>query len=255
MYFNVDVFCFAIIFSILKVSLCQGVLFDDQIGDHRIVGGIDAEDGAFPYQISLRWHGRHICGGSILNERYILTAAHCIHRQIPENLTVVTGSNNLNEGGDTYKVEKIIEHKGYLPQTITNDIALIKLQEDVKYGDKVKPINLPEKDTGCDVELTLSGWGTTTFPGEIPNKLQTIKLISVSNVKCTLDHPGGILPTNICTLNKKGEGACHGDSGGPLVYEDYQVGVVSWGIPCAKGKADVFTRVYSYLKWIEENAA
>ncbi|KAK9674682.1 Trypsin, partial [Popillia japonica] len=92
------------------------------------------------------------------------------------------------------------------------------------------------------------------YPGEVPNKLQTINLFSVSNEKCALDHSFAlILPSNICTLNKAGEGACHGDSGGPLVYEDYQVGVVSWGIPCAKGRPDVFTRVYTYRKWIEEN--
>ncbi|KAI4471106.1 polyserase-related [Holotrichia oblita] len=254
MYWKNTFLCFAVILNILHLTTSQ-IEFTD-IEDHRIVGGFDAADGQFPYQISLRWHGRHICGGSILNQHYILTAAHCIHRQVPENLTVVTGSNNLDEGGNTYKIEKLIAHQGYVPQTITNDIALIKLAEEVKYGDKVEAIKLPEKDTGCNIELTLSGWGTTTYPGQIPNKLQTIKLFSVSNVKCTLDHPRAvILPTNICTLNKEGEGACHGDSGGPLVYEDYQVGVVSWGIPCAKGKPDVFTRVYSYRKWIEENMA
>lgn len=75
---------------------------------------------------------------------------------------MVTGSNILDEGGDTYKIEKLIGHSGYVPQTITNDIALIKLQEEIKYNDKVQPIKLPEKDTGCSVELVLSGWGTTT---------------------------------------------------------------------------------------------
>lgn len=86
----------------------------------------------------------------------------CYFRQVPENLTVVTGSNVLDEGGDTYKVEKLIQHNDYAARTITNDIALIKLAEEIKYGDKVKPIKLPDKDTGCNEELTLSGWGTTS---------------------------------------------------------------------------------------------
>ncbi|XP_017775823.1 PREDICTED: transmembrane protease serine 11D-like [Nicrophorus vespilloides] len=220
--------------------------------EHRIVGGFDAEEGAFPYQVSLRRGNFHFCGGSILNENWVLSAAHCVVGKSPENMSVVVGTNSLSEGGDWYDIEQFIPHSLYSPYSVKNDIALVRLKEPIEFSDKVKPINLPNEDTN-EEDLILSGWGTTTYPGNSPDKLQTINLRSISNVKCAIEHAkNDVFATNICTLTKKGEGACHGDSGGPLVHEDYQVGVVSWGIPCAKGKPDVFTRVYGYLDWIKE---
>lgn len=83
---------------------------------------------------------------------------------------------------------------------------------------------------------------------------------SISNAECIIRHFLEITPPvsfrkNICTLNGKGEGACKGDSGGPLVEvsSGQQCGVVSWGVPCAKGAPDVFTRVTAYTDWIAEN--
>nr|XP_022914398.1 chymotrypsin-2-like [Onthophagus taurus] len=225
----------------------------------RIVGGHDATDGQFPYQISLRYNGHHICGGSIIQENYILTAAHCIDGQKPDNFTIVTGSNLLDTGGDSYQVEKIIQHPDYNSQSIKNDIALLKLTDNIHYGDKVGQIKLPSDDIGPNVGVVLSGWGTLTYPGKPPNKLQTIELTTIPNLRCMLEHPilgffmGGVSTTTVCTFSKAGEGACHGDSGGPLVEGDHQIGVVSWGIPCGKGSPDVFTRVYSYLGWINDN--
>lgn len=74
----------------------------------------------------------------------------------------MVGSNFLNESGDTYETQKLIEHASYVARTITNDIALIRLKEGIKYGDKIQPVKLPAEDTGCNKELILSGWGTTS---------------------------------------------------------------------------------------------
>ncbi|KAK5640429.1 hypothetical protein RI129_011240 [Pyrocoelia pectoralis] len=222
--------------------------------ENKIVGGSDAENDSFPYQVSLRRKGRHVCGGSIIGDDWILTAAHCIYKQRPEHYTVVAGSNLLDSGGDSYKVKELIPHENYDPETISNDIALIKLKQAIHVSEGVNKIELSTEDVPSEVELTLSGWGMTEYPGSSPNKLQTIKLFSITNEKCAEEHPyANVTASNICTFTKKGEGACKGDSGGPLVSFNKQVGVVSWGLPCAKGKPDVFTRVYSFLSWVADH--
>ncbi|XP_022914387.1 chymotrypsin-2-like [Onthophagus taurus] len=229
--------------------------------DVKIIGGIDAENGQFPYQISLRYNNRHSCGGSIINSRWILTAAHCIHNNIPKNYTVVAGTNLLETGGDVYTLEKFVEHERYNPQLLKNDIALLKTNEEIMFNENVTIMRLPPEDTlDGGLNFTLSGWGLTAMYGQPPNKMQTIVLQSITNQECYakyfhLELVGMLSSSNICTLNKEGEGACYGDSGGPLVFKGYQVGIVSWAIPCARGRPDVFTRVYSYMDWIENHTA
>ncbi|XP_043282897.1 chymotrypsin-2-like [Venturia canescens] len=219
----------------------------------KIVGGAAAEDGQFPYQVSLRIKNRHFCGGSVIEKRWILTAAHCLSGFNDTAITVVTGTNTLDEGGDEYKSVKIIPHSKWNSLLIRNDIGLIRVDKDIVYGDKVKPVSLARENfKKSDYPAVLSGWGKTEHPGTIPNKLQYIKLNVIDQREC-LNTSFRVTDNNICTLNKEGEGACHGDSGGPLVADEVQIGVVSWGRPCAKGRPDVFTRVSSYKDWIDEH--
>ncbi|EZA59134.1 hypothetical protein DMN91_008353 [Ooceraea biroi] len=219
----------------------------------KIVGGSSAGEGQYPYQASLRYRGRHFCGGSIINKRWILTASHCLTGFNDTAISVVLGTNTLDKGGDEYASIKKWVHPFYSSALIRNDIGLIKLDRDIVFGDKVKPINLPAKNFDkFDYPAMLSGWGTTSFPGEAPNELQHIQLTVIDQKQC-LSTSFRITNNNICTLNKQGEGACHGDSGGPLVTDGEQIGVVSWGVPCAKGHPDVFTRVHSYLDWIKQH--
>ncbi|XP_031783595.1 chymotrypsin-2 [Nasonia vitripennis] len=207
----------------------------------RIVGGSDAPDGKYPYQVSLRAPSSHLCGGSILNKRWILTAAHCALNRKHDSLTVVVGTNLLNGGkGQSYKSEYIAWHK---------DFGMLGLSHD-----KVQPISLPLEDfTKVDYPVVLTGWGTTRLGGNVPNKLQEIALKVISQTKCKSELNFPISESH--TLTKSGEGACHGDSGGPLVADGIQIGIVSFGRPCAVGKPDVFTRVFTFLGWIEEQMA
>ncbi|KZC06605.1 PREDICTED: chymotrypsin-2 [Dufourea novaeangliae] len=219
----------------------------------KIVGGSTAEEGQYPYQASLRFKERHFCGGSVLNKRWILTAAHCLTSFNDTAITVVLGTNTLDNGGDMYRSEKVISHPRYNSALIRNDIGLIKLEKDIVYGDTVKSVALPNENfSKIDYPAVLSGWGTTSYPGDTPNALQRIELSVIDQKQC-LNTNFRITNDNICTLNKRGEGACHGDSGGPLVADMEQIGVVSWGVPCARGRPDVFTRVYSYIQWIKDH--
>ncbi|XP_077267541.1 chymotrypsin-2-like [Temnothorax americanus] len=240
------------ILCILSIVAVHGLSAESIEQIPKIVGGNPADDGQYPYQASLRYRGRHFCGGSVIGKRWILTASHCLSGFNDTAIAVVLGTNTLDKGGDKYSSIKKWVHPYYNSAFIRNDIGLIKLDKDIVFGDKVKPIALPTKRfEKSDYPATLSGWGTTSYPGEAPNELQHIQLTVINQKQC-LSTSFRNTNNNICTLNKRGEGACHGDSGGPLVADGEQIGVVSWGIPCAKGHPDVFTRVHPYMDWLNK---
>ncbi|CAK1550807.1 unnamed protein product [Leptosia nina] len=255
-----------ILLVILALALVSGVRADEvtQETDTRIVGGSEAVDGEFPHQVSLRqkyskgWH--HFCGGSILSARWILSAAHCTERFTKDQIRVVVGTNSLNSGGDLYEVEKIIRHEKYNNTSFANDVEVIKVKKDIKFGAKVKAISLPTSNTGGDVQLVTSGWGYIDIYHSQPNKLQKLTVKSLSVKKCQESelriyrYINPITENQICTFKKARMGICQGDSGGPLTENKILVGITSWNIPCAQGRPDVFTRVFSYVDWIKKHA-
>ncbi|XP_033346598.1 chymotrypsin-1-like [Bombus vosnesenskii] len=217
----------------------------------QIVGGKDAPVGKFPHQVSLRQSGSHFCGGSIIDSRHILTAAHCVQGlNNLKSITVHAGTNQLNTNGQSYGVEKAVAHKGFNSNTLLNDIAIIRVNQNIAFNNLVKSIKLASgSNTYEGSNCILSGWGTTRLGGKSPNNLQYINLLVESQSKCKQAH-WRVQSSHICTYTKVGEGACHGDSGGPLIHDDVQIGVVSFGQPCAVGKPDVYTRVSSFIPWI-----
>ncbi|XP_037042005.1 chymotrypsin-2-like [Bradysia coprophila] len=224
----------------------------------RIVGGSTAQDGDFPYQVSLRnpAHNAHFCGGSIISPNWILTAAHCVSGMGPSSIFVVVGTNSLSSGGIGYGVSEIRSHVSYNPINNVNDIAVLRINGVISYGPKVQSVGLAALPVLGGTSLTLSGWGLTSYPSSIlPNDLQQISLKSITTAQCQNALPGyPVYDTNVCTYDGVGRGSCQGDSGGPLVVGSQvgpvQVGIVSWGIPCAKGSPDIFTSVASYRTWI-----
>ncbi|KAI4500260.1 hypothetical protein M0802_004677 [Mischocyttarus mexicanus] len=238
-------------FTTLLVVLLATAVYGGPTG--RVVGGTDAPEGKYPYQVSLRAPS-HFCGGSIISHRYILTAAHCLVSKSASRVTVHVGSVLLNAGGKVYKAEKLVTNEKYNAFKLINDVGLVRTSEDIEFNQLVQPIKLPSSNSikaGDGVVLT--GWGRIYLNGPIPNHLQQLPLTVESQESCKAKHRG-VIDSHICTFTKRGEGACHGDSGGPLVDNGVQVGIVSYGHPCALGYPDVFTRVHSFVDWVNKNA-
>ncbi|KAF2881834.1 hypothetical protein ILUMI_24335 [Ignelater luminosus] len=227
----------------------------------RIIGGLHAHGHSFPYQVSIRHTAKnlHFCGGSILNSTIILTAANCLIDFQPSDLNVVVGSHKLSSGGDVYTIQQLKLHEQFNKNTRENDIGLIILQTPIQYSDNIRPIKLETRYAGSSIDVVLSGWGRISYPGVAPDNLQHINLKTISNVRCQMAHAKApnspsIHETQLCTFTRAGEGACKGDFGGPLVASDKQIGIASWGQPCALGFPDVYTRISSYLDWIATNS-
>ncbi|KAK5640465.1 hypothetical protein RI129_011276 [Pyrocoelia pectoralis] len=169
------------------------------------------------------------------------------------HVTVKVGTNLVYEGGDVYQVAEFRVHPNYTVQYTKNDIAIVKLKSPIIFNEKVQPISLETEYVDGDVECVLTGWGDLQYPGTSPDQLQQVNLKTVTNTECRTKLSNfKIDERQICTFTKAGEGSCVGDSGGPLVA-DKQIGIVSFGIPCAIGHPDVFTRVSAYKDWIEQN--
>ncbi|KAF5287791.1 hypothetical protein FQA39_LY15727 [Lamprigera yunnana] len=241
----------------LVVLLAVGVSCAPKALDWRVVGGETAADGQFPYQVSIRYYDSHNCGGTIVNKNTILTAAHCLDGYSVPGLTVIVGTNHISEGGENHNVLTATIHPDYDSYTTENDIGIIKLASDITFNDKVQSVPLETENNEDTIPCILSGWGSTSYPGSAPTYLQFVHLKTITNKACADAHIfSTVVASHVCTLTKYGEGACHGDSGGPLVSENNhkQIGIVSWGRPCAIDYPDVFTRVSYFNSWINEHS-
>nr|ABZ04015.1 serine protease 7 [Costelytra zealandica] len=228
---------------------------DSRIGindNWRVVGGSDAGIGQYPFIVSLRSSANsHFCGATIINTGNLLTAAHCIVSRSTANTFVVAGTNTLNSGGITYSTSRLMVHGNYNSDTFANDVAVIKLASPLSLSSTVARVGLNTATTGAVASIII-GWGRTTANGATPNNLQHLNANTITHAQCQTSWGSSVTDSQICTLSTVGKGACNGDSGGPLVRNDNkaQLGIVSLGFSCAEGFPDVFTRVSSYITWI-----
>ncbi|KAF5285528.1 hypothetical protein FQA39_LY16593 [Lamprigera yunnana] len=223
----------------------------------RIVGGALAHEGQFAYQVSVQIGRRnHLCGGSIIAPNTILTAAHCTFGRTPEEIVIAVGSTQI-EGGDAvyHEVETIINHEHWNPDTIANDISLLKLKVAIVLGDDTEIVELETTEVEDGALGIVSGWGLTSPNGEHSNDLLYIESAVINYKECLIKLNGDdtLQEFNICGANSYQKGTCQQDSGGPYVVNEKQVGIVSWGLSCANNMADVYTKVSYYIDWINQH--
>lgn len=134
-------------------------VYPPDVASTRIVGGADAPDGAAPFQCSLQISKSHNCGCSILSNQWLLTASHCVMGRNPQSLDILVGTNDLKNGGTYYKVEKFIMHEQYNRPQFANDVAVIRVQGEIEFNDRVQPIEPMKEEIEDGTELQLTGWG------------------------------------------------------------------------------------------------
>ncbi|XP_037038702.1 trypsin-like [Bradysia coprophila] len=262
-----------VVFSMIIV-LCRGEVVSLNNTDHKIVGGLTTVE-AVPYQISLQglnYHNGqyiHFCGGSILTEKHIVTAAHCLEGWPVENITVVVGTAVWDVGGVRHAVDKYEIHERY-EMLETCDIGIITLTEPLEFNDKVQPIAFNDNYVPGNVPCIVTGWGYTfpiraptflpywfiSFFRLYPKDLQIAQLRTITNGECRRQYLGKELNTELCTYVWS-KGACAGDSGGPVVNmkQNLLIGIVSFGSSnCGgfTGTPDGHTRVSNFTTWIQE---
>jgi len=238
----------------------------------QIVGGADADECEWKWQVGLMntWGTKPWCGGTLISDDWVFTAAHCVAGERASRLKVVAGQHKIskNSGNEQYRgVSKIVSHKSYNSRTMTHDYALLKLESPMNFNQCVGAACLPTKgDVTGGETCWITGWGTLSSGGRQPDVLQevSVQVLSIDACRSSGYKSSEIYDDMLCAqgTNSKGQttDACQGDSGGPLVCEQDGVwrlfGATSWGYGCASTRyPGIWARVADVLDWVDENMA
>lgn len=242
---------------------------------NRMVGGQDALEGEWPWQVSIQRNGSHFCGGSLITERWVLTAAHCFSNTSETSLyQVLLGARQLvNPGPHAMyaRVKRVKSNPLYQGMASSADVALVELEAPVTFTNYILPVCVPDSSVIFEsgMECWVTGWGSPSEQDRLPNPwiLQKLAVPIIDTPRCNLlyskDAESGFQPKTIkedmlCAGFAEGKkDACKGDSGGPLVCLVgqlwLQAGVISWGEGCARrNRPGVYIRVTSHYNWIHQ---
>ncbi|XP_065258937.1 serine protease 27-like [Emys orbicularis] len=247
----------------------------DQPVFSRITGGQDAQEGRWPWQVSVQEYDdekreyHHICGGSLISAQWVVSAAHCFNRFLPDSAYCMNlGEYQLSNPSPTRilsPVYGIFRHPNYNQSTFFADIALVQLTEPVNFTDTIRPISLlgPSTQFPAGEKCWVTGWGKTGSeckdtlqPPRTLQKLQ-VPLVDVSTCRENFGEQSHWIQDDMLCAGSRGDpnGPCKFDSGGPLVCPRngsfVLTGIISWGRDSPPPLPRVYVRVPVYVNWIQ----
>ncbi|XP_012694817.2 trypsin-2-like [Clupea harengus] len=225
------------------------------LDEDKIVGGYECEPYTKPWTVSLN-SGYHFCGGSLVNENWVVSAAHCYKSRVEVRM----GEHHIGirEGNEQFiSSSRVIRHPSYDSWNIDNDIMLIKLSKPATLNQYVQAVALPTSCAAAGTMCLVSGWGNTMSSFDDGDKLQCLEIPIISDRDCENAYPGQITQSMFCAgYMEGGKDSCQGDSGGPVVCNGELQGVVSWGYGCAEpGHPGVYAKVCLFNRWLTETMA
>ncbi|XP_055638772.1 trypsin delta-like [Toxorhynchites rutilus septentrionalis] len=210
--------------------------------NNRIINGTGTTIEQHPHQIGLLYKGSHICGGSIISDKWVLTAAHCLDwYPLHSEISVRSGSTYHANGGTVHPVFYYHIHEKYLPTDYSYDVATVRVKTPFKDSARVSiPLATSEWLDGANV--TVTGWGQNEH-NSYPDQLYMVTLPVVNRETCNATWSGLITDDMLCAGDRDID-SCDGDSGGPAVQDGVQYGIVSWGgTTCGSDKPGVYTNI------------
>ncbi|XP_032522290.2 venom protease-like [Danaus plexippus] len=233
----------------------------------RVTGASPANPREWPWMASVTPEGRdQWCGGSLITDRHVLSAAHCTYGYEPSELFVRLGEYDFKRTNDSrsynFRVIEKREHEMFDSATYHHDVVILKLHRAAVFNTYVWPICLPPRGLELDNEIaTVIGWGTQWYGGPASHVLMEVSVPIWTREKCTPAFSDSVFNETLCAGGPNGgKDACQGDSGGPLMYQMSSgrwtvVGVVSWGLRCGEAEhPGLYARVDRYLEWILRNS-
>ncbi|XP_058120442.1 trypsin-1-like [Anopheles ziemanni] len=264
-------------FLLLVGLVCVAFAHDGGKGGlQRLVGGVRALPGEFPSMVSIQriillTRASHVCGGSVLNQFHVLTAAECFFTNQNSRYRVQAGKvllNSFESNEQTINVLRFTMHPFYDGSVSPYDIATVRLASPFGYNDYIRPIALPTIDSIPEGIAKFAGWGSTAtgIIPSMPDQLQMFQVAIMPNNECQIRMGGSVgsgpvTERNVCLGPATGGiGACSGDAGGAAVQRidgvDTIVGIISWQVsPCGQpGIPSITTRVSAFIEWIIFNS-
>ena len=236
----------------------------------KIVGGVETDPKKWQWMAALikprSNSADKFCGGALITDGHVLTAAHCLTKVTPNDIMVRLGSYDFGNSADPQSVDHKIRafkiHPEYDERTQANDIAILVLEKKVSLNEDLRPVCLPQERRDYKESIgTVIGFGSTTYGGRGSSKLREVSLPIWDNQQCRGVYGERLVhPTHLCAGTREGgKDSCQGDSGGPFMVQGpskrwMMVGVVSWGQKCGEPNfPGVYTRVTEYNNWILDN--